>query len=158
MKGEIMPMRKLLHAAALVSGAVIAAGSASAASLSARSAAETSLPRASVIPAVAGGNYASGLPESGVTLVRRHYHRHHGHHHRHRYRHHGHYYYYDDDDYNPGAFIALGVIGALIANGLSEDAASSRIAQCEAHYRSFEPDTGLYTTYGGEKVLCPYLR
>ena len=28
---------------------------------------------------------------------------------------------------------------------------------CARHFRSFEWDTGLYTTYQGEKRLCPYL-
>jgi hypothetical protein len=44
----------------------------------------------------------------------------------------------DDDDY--GEF--------------SGDAAS----RCAAQFRSFEPDTGYYTTYAGERVLCPYLQ
>lgn len=30
--------------------------------------------------------------------------------------------------------------------------------RCAQRYRSFEWDTGLYTTYRGPKVLCPYLR
>ena len=30
--------------------------------------------------------------------------------------------------------------------------------RCSAEFRSFEWDTGLYTTYAGEKRLCPYLR
>jgi hypothetical protein len=29
---------------------------------------------------------------------------------------------------------------------------------CAEHFRSFEWRTGLYTTYGGEKRMCPYLR
>lgn len=29
---------------------------------------------------------------------------------------------------------------------------------CAENFRSFEWNTGLYTTYGGEKRLCPYLR
>jgi BA14K-like protein len=29
---------------------------------------------------------------------------------------------------------------------------------CAENFRSFEWRTGLYTTYGGEKRLCPYLR
>jgi hypothetical protein len=29
---------------------------------------------------------------------------------------------------------------------------------CADHFRSFEWNTGLYTTYGGERRLCPYLR
>jgi hypothetical protein len=30
--------------------------------------------------------------------------------------------------------------------------------RCDRRFRSFEWDTGLYTTYGGYKKLCPYLR
>lgn len=30
--------------------------------------------------------------------------------------------------------------------------------RCEARFRSFDPRTGLYTTYGGQKRPCPYLR
>jgi len=44
----------------------------------------------------------------------------------------------DDDDY--GEF--------------QGDAAS----RCAAQFRSFEPDTGYYTTYDGDRVLCPYLQ
>ena len=29
---------------------------------------------------------------------------------------------------------------------------------CAQNFRSFEWNTGLYTTYGGEKRVCPYLR
>ena len=31
-------------------------------------------------------------------------------------------------------------------------------AVCAQNFRSFEWNTGLYTTYGGERRLCPYLR
>jgi hypothetical protein len=30
--------------------------------------------------------------------------------------------------------------------------------RCDRRFGSFEWDTGLYTTYGGNKKLCPYLR
>jgi hypothetical protein len=29
---------------------------------------------------------------------------------------------------------------------------------CAQNFRSFEWNTGLYTTYSGEKRLCPYLQ
>ena len=29
---------------------------------------------------------------------------------------------------------------------------------CAQNFRSFEWNTGLYTTYGGERRLCPYLK
>src|SRR5262245_11766873 len=38
--------------------------------------------------------------------------------------------------------------------GAQDDAAS----RCAAQFRSFEPDTGYYTTYDGDRVLCPYLQ
>lgn len=65
---------------------------------------------------------------------------------------------YDDRGLNPGAFIALGIAGALIERGISESQVSSAMERCSERFRSFEPDTGLYTTYGGEQRVCPYLR
>lgn len=62
------------------------------------------------------------------------------------------------DGINPGAFLALGIVGALAHRGMSESHAHSAMQRCANTYRSFEWDTGLYTTYGGEKRLCPYLR
>jgi BA14K-like protein len=50
----------------------------------------------------------------------------------------------DDDDYDAGR-----VIGRFQDEGLS---------RCAAQFRSFEPDTGYYTTYDGDRVLCPYLQ
>lgn len=50
----------------------------------------------------------------------------------------------DDDDYDAGR-----VIGRFQDDGLS---------RCAAQFRSFEPETGYYTTYSGERVLCPYLQ
>lgn len=32
------------------------------------------------------------------------------------------------------------------------------MARCYEDYRSFNPRTGMYVTYGGESRLCPYLR
>ncbi len=63
-----------------------------------------------------------------------------------------------NNDINPGAFIALGVIGALIERGMNESSARTAMERCDRRFVSFEWDTGLYTTYGGEKRLCPYLR
>jgi hypothetical protein len=63
-----------------------------------------------------------------------------------------------DNDFNPGAFIALGVLGALVTQGMSEGNARSAMQRCDNRFRSFEWDTGYYTTYDGDKVLCPYLR
>jgi hypothetical protein len=63
-----------------------------------------------------------------------------------------------DNDFNPGVAIGLGILGALIANGHSESYAHSAMQRCDDRFRSFEWDTGRYTTYGGDSVLCPYLR
>jgi hypothetical protein len=92
----------------------------------------------------------------------------HRHHFRHRY-------------YGSGAFIGLGagiVAGAIIANSYYRprpgyyyddyeyDGPYYRPAGyggdprvlCAENFRSYEWKTGLYTTYGGEKKLCPYLK
>jgi hypothetical protein len=63
-----------------------------------------------------------------------------------------------DNDINPGAFIALGIVGALIDQGLNENEARSAMQRCDNRFNSFEWDTGRYTTYGGDRRLCPYLR
>jgi hypothetical protein len=89
---------------------------------------------------------------SGVTQVRsRHRHWRHRHHRRHR--------------GNIGLGIGLGIIGGIIASeayrsnayGYGYDGGDPREA-CAQQFRSFEWDTGRYTTYGGDRVLCPYLR
>ena len=81
--------------------------------------------------------------------------------------------------WGPGLGIGLGIIGgAIIANEIYrtrrgyyyDDSAYDgpyyypsnysgdprRI--CAQNFRSFEWNSGLYTTYSGEKRLCPYLR
>jgi len=63
-----------------------------------------------------------------------------------------------------GAGVAVGVIGSLIAQGVAEERARRirdeewRWRKCDRRFRSFEWDTGMYTTYGGERRVCPYLR
>ena len=63
-----------------------------------------------------------------------------------------------------GAGVAVGVIGSLIAQGVAEERARRvrdeewRWRKCDRKFRSFEWDTGMYTTYGGERRVCPYLR
>ena len=96
----------------------------------------------------------------------------------------GHYGYgYGRRYYGSGAYIGLGVgaglvAGAIIANsyyrprpGYYYDdyeyygpyyrptgyAGDPRVL-CAENFRSFEWRTGLYTTFGGEKRLCPYLQ
>lgn len=54
-------------------------------------------------------------------------------------------YYYDDYEYD-GPYYA--------PSGYRSDAREL----CARNFRSFEWDTGLYTTYSGYKRLCPYLR
>lgn len=53
-------------------------------------------------------------------------------------------YYYDDGAYDGPYYYPAGYRG---------DPRSI----CARHFRSFEWNTGLYTTYSGEKRLCPYL-
>jgi len=68
-----------------------------------------------------------------------------------------------------GAGLAVGIIGSIIAHGAAEahrdrgyshgyDDEEWRWRKCDREFRSFEWDTGMYTTYGGERRVCPYLR
>ncbi|RIA47458.1 BA14K family protein [Dichotomicrobium thermohalophilum] len=63
-----------------------------------------------------------------------------------------------------GAGVAVGVIGSLIAQGIAEERAREirneewRWRKCDREFRSFEWDTGMYTTYSGHRRVCPYLR
>ena len=54
-------------------------------------------------------------------------------------------YYYDDDEYEGPYYYPSNYSG-------------DPRAICAQNFRSFEWRTGLYTTYSGEKRLCPYLR
>jgi hypothetical protein len=82
---------------------------------------------------------------------------------RHRYGRHRHYRHRRGG--NIGLGLGLGVIGGSIASeayrsnayGYGYDGGDPRAA-CAQRFRSFEWNTGLYTTYGGDRVLCPYLR
>ncbi len=96
------------------------------------------------VPAVAGGQYAGGAETAKVFKVRHWRHRHH--HHRHR---------------GAGAFgagLAIGIVGALIAKGISESSAQERFDRCARDFRSFDYETGTIITRSGEERLCPYLR
>jgi len=104
-----------------------------------------------VQPAVVGGTVkpavATGSDKAEVIEVRS---RHHRHYHRHRHRHRG-----------AGAFgagLAVGIMGALIAKGISESHARSRFDRCARDFRSFDYETGTIITSSGREVLCPYLR
>ena len=101
---------------------------------------------------------------SPVTQVRRYrsFHGRHGHHH------HGH------RGRNLGIGLGIGIIGGIIASeayrsapgyvyeddvyDLPPDYSGDPRELCAQTFRSFEWNTGLYTTYAGEKRLCPYLR
>lgn len=54
-------------------------------------------------------------------------------------------YYYDDEAYDGPYYAPTGYAG-------------DPRNLCAQNFRSFEWNTGLYTTYGGEKRVCPYLR
>ncbi len=105
-----------------------------------------------VVPAVVGGPLATGAASAEVIEVksRRHYRRHH-HHHRHRHRKHR----------GAGAFgagLAIGIVGALIAKGVTEASARDRFDRCARDFRSFDYETGTIITRSGRETLCPYLR
>ena len=102
--------------------------------------------------------------EAGSTVVevsRRSYHRYHGHRHR------GH------GGRNLAIGLGIGIIGGMIAADAYRSApayaddevydappasAGDPRELCAQEFQSFEWNTGLYTTYSGEKKLCPYLR
>ena len=54
-------------------------------------------------------------------------------------------YYYDDEAYDGPYYAPTGYAG-------------DPRNLCAQNFRSFEWNTGLYTTYGGDKRVCPYLR
>lgn len=139
-------MRKLFVAAALLCGAVMAQP-ASAAVVSPASAVtvQAAVPASAVVPAVAGAQLAGKAGTADVVEVRWRRHRHHR---RHRHRGAGAF----------GAGLAVGIVGALIAKGISESAAEDRFARCARDFRSFDPATGTYITRSGHERLCPYLR
>lgn len=81
--------------------------------------------------------------------------------------------------WGPGVGLGLGIIGgAIIANEVyrprrgyyyddyaydgpyyyPQDYSGDPRRICAQNFRSFEWSTGLYTTYSGERRLCPYLR
>ncbi len=59
--------------------------------------------------------------------------------------------------------LAAGVIIGGAASGYGSGTAGvvggdDAYARCSAQFRSFDPSTGTYTTYGGETRVCPYLQ
>ncbi len=60
-----------------------------------------------------------------------------------------------------GAFatgLAVGIMTALIAKGISEAQARNRFDRCARDFPSFDYETGTIITRSGREVLCPYLR
>lgn len=65
-----------------------------------------------------------------------------------------------------GRNLALGIGGLIIGGIVLSEAARHQHRQehgsdwqrCADTYRSFEPDTGMYTGYDGARHTCPYLR
>jgi len=117
-------------------------------------------PMAPVAAAPVGIAPGFAKAEAGSTVLQvrryRHFHRHHGHRGR-----------------GVGIGLGLGIIGGIIAAeayrsspgyAYDEEAydgpppSGDPRAACAREFRSFEWDSGLYTTYAGEKKLCPYLR
>jgi hypothetical protein len=57
--------------------------------------------------------------------------------------------------------IGLGIGAAVVGAAIASSAARSdrgAMQRCADTYRSFDWNSGTYTTYGGETVVCPYLR
>jgi hypothetical protein len=150
---KVMTLLKRAGAAALVA-ATVALGSSA----------------ATAAPAVKAANPAISNNSDLVMNVqnRRHWNR--GRHHRrgdwNRGRHHrGHH----NGFGNVAPYIGLGIAGAILNGVLSDDGyaegyydgpgygSGAAMQRCAAQFRSFEWNTGLYTTYGGDKRLCPYL-
>lgn len=68
-------------------------------------------------------------------------------------------YYRRHRGWNPGAAIVGGVAAAIIAGAIVEGRArGDDVERCAAEFRSFDPRSGTYVTYGGEVRVCPYLR
>ena len=51
---------------------------------------------------------------------------------------------------------ATDTAGAVVDDALGDG--DSGEAACARRFRSFDPETGTYTTYSGQQVMCPYLR
>jgi hypothetical protein len=58
-----------------------------------------------------------------------------------------------------GGLAAGAIVGGALSRGYSYDGGGGGdgMARCAATFRSFNPSTGTYTTYGGETRMCPYL-
>lgn len=57
-----------------------------------------------------------------------------------------------------GAGLAVGIMTALIAKGISESSARNRFDRCARDFPSFDYETGTIIRRDGREVLCPYLR
>lgn len=62
-----------------------------------------------------------------------------------------------------GLRIGLGIAGAVIGGAIIADeirrsgGPGSGYTRCSRAFRSFDPDTGTYTSYDGDTLQCPYL-
>ena len=60
--------------------------------------------------------------------------------------------------YGAGALIGGIIVGTIIAAAIRERrAGDDDMRRCAYEFRSFDPVTGTYITYGGEERVCPYL-
>jgi ABC-type phosphate transport system substrate-binding protein len=60
-----------------------------------------------------------------------------------------------------GGLAAGAIIGGAASgygSGTAGAVGGDAYARCSAQFRSFDPSTGTYTTYGGETRVCPYLQ
>ena len=72
---------------------------------------------------------------------------------------------YDRGGRGVGPFLGGLAAGAVIGGALGQRSygydggggSEDGMARCSANFRSFDPSTGTYTTYGGETRRCPYL-
>ena len=71
--------------------------------------------------------------------------------------------YYERRRRDNGLEIGLGIAGAIIGGAIIAEsvrrnsAEQSGYTRCSRAFRSFDPDTGTYTSYDGETLRCPYL-
>ena len=97
--------------------------------------------------AAAGAERLSGSAQPLVNVqYRRWHHRHHGHGWRHRH-------HYGTGAAAYGGLAAGAIIGGAIAN--SQARANDAVAYCAQRYRSYDPASGTYLGYDGNRHACP---
>ena len=70
--------------------------------------------------------------------------------------------FYERGRRDDGLGIGIGIVGAVIAGSIIAESArrnggQSSYVRCSRAFRSFDPETGTYTSYDGETLRCPYL-